>query len=110
MKITSDEQLIELGFTKYDRLDIQNDSVKYFFQKKFKDDKGTKFYLECEVWDLSWINPELYNIVYEFKTQVYQKGTHQPINVEFFSTDYEEVVKFIDDMFDTNLLDYYEED
>ena len=111
--ITTDEKLIELGFKKYDRYSLQNDSVMYNFQKCYRDKSGTKlFFIDVAKWDWSWARhkvPE--NHTYEITTQLYTKGNHEAVNLEFGSNiSVEEAEQFIYKMFDADLIEPYEKE
>ena len=43
------EQWLEAGYRKYTGYNPR--SADYFFQKKFKDDIGVKYFIECYVYD-----------------------------------------------------------
>jgi len=43
------EQWLEAGYRKYTGYNPR--SADYFFQKKFKDDMGVKYFIECYVYD-----------------------------------------------------------
>ena len=109
--ITTDEKLIEAGFNKFDRYSLQNDSIMYNFQKCYRDEDGNKlFFIDVAKWDWSWARdkvPEDYE--YEITTQLYTKGNHEAVNLEFGShISVEEAEKFIFTMFDAGLVEPYE--
>jgi len=111
--ITTDEKLIELGFSKFDRYDLQNNSIIYNFQKCYRDENNIKlFFIDIAKWDWSWARdkvPEDHE--YEITTQLYTKGNHEAVNLEFGShISVEEAEKFIFTMFDAGLVEPYEYD
>ena len=109
--ITTDEKLIEMGFDKYERYMCQNDSVIYNFQKCYRDaDYNKLFFLDVAKWDWSFAKdkvPEQYT--YCITTQLYKKGDHEAIDIEFGSNiTIEDAEKFIYSMFDAGLIEPYE--
>ena len=109
--ITTDERLIDDGFTKFDRYSLQNDCVMYNFQKCHRDEDGTKlFFLDVAKWDWTWARDKVpENHTYEITTQLYTKGDHEAVNLEFGSNiTVEEAEQFIYGMFDAGLVEPYE--
>ena len=109
--ITTDEELINQGFKKFNASAISSDSVKYMFQKRYKNNQGTTLYfLDINKWDWSFAKdkvPEQYT--YQIETQLYKKGDHEAINIEFGSNiTVEDAEKFIQAMFDADLIEAYD--
>ena len=108
--ITTDEELLKHGFKKYKASAISNDSIKYLFQKRYDNEQGdTLYFLDINKWDWSFAGdrvPEKYT--YQIETQLYKKGDHEAINVEFGSNiTVEDAEKFIQAMFDADLIEPY---
>ena len=109
--ITTDEKLIESGFKKYNTNNTMYDAKKYLFQKRYKNNKGdTLYFLDVYKWDWTFANdrvPEQYT--YQITTQLYQKDTHEAINIEFgVGMGIEDAEKFITNMFDAGMVEPYE--
>lgn len=109
--IITDEKLIELGFKKYNTYNNLYDAKKYLFQKRYMNDEGdTLYFLDIYKWDWSFANdkvPEQYT--YQITTQLYQKGTHEAINIEFgVGMAVEDAEKFIAGMFEAGMVEPYE--
>ena len=98
------EQDIKLkGFVEYPPASIDPKWVIGNFQKKYTDDKGVKYFLTIRKWNMDM------PYKYDYSTQLYKKGTHEAVNLEFSSFwTLEEVEAFIDTMFQQDMLDYYE--
>ena len=109
--LTTDERLIELGFKKYNTNGSLYDAKKHLFQKRYMNDAGdTLYFLDVYKWDWSFAAdrvPDQYT--YQITTQLYQKGTHEAINIEFgVGMTIEDAEQFIDTMFDTGMVEPYE--
>ena len=110
--ITTDEELIECGFKKYN---ISNESIdcrKYLFQKRYMNDNGdTLYFIDIYKWDWTGFPPDriLDPYTYEITTQLYTVGNHDAINIEF-GTDItlEGAEKFINALFDIGMVEPYE--
>ena len=109
--ITTDEKLIELGFKKFNTSVISHDSVKYIFQKCYKNERGdTLYFMDINKWDWTFVKdrvPEQYT--YEIETQLYRKGDHAAINIEFGSDiTVEGAEEFINKLFEVGLVEPYD--
>ena len=109
--IITDERLLELGFKKYNTNGVLYDAKKYLFQKRYMNDAGdTLFFLDVYKWDWSFAAdrvPEQYT--YEITVQLYQKGSHDSVNIEFsINTSIEDAEQFIMKMFDAGMVEPYE--
>ena len=102
------EYLAPLGFTEYPPNQFAHRDVVLNFQKRIDDEIGKKYFIDVKVWDWTWTDkiPEQYHIAFE--TQLYQKDTHDAFNIEFIDWEYEQIVDYIEKMFDNGMLDYYE--
>ena len=107
-----ESDILNAGYHEYDPTPIDHEDIDKRYQKRFDDKIGKKYFIDIIHWK-PIRHPhtgEWYGGGYEFETQLYKKGTHEPINMTFFSGwDIDSVEKFISDMFDTGILDYYEE-
>ena len=102
----TEQELLDLGFSKYST--GANDLYDKLYQKCFYVDAKTKKY---------FINAKHYTFVHpttgddlggwELSTQVYAKGTHNAININFLEDDLGEALRIIDAMFDAGLLEPY---
>lgn len=109
MKITSEEQLRERGFLSYPPTVFDSSNVVIRYQKRYDDEIGKRYFLDCKVWDWTWTGRVPMDRSYELETQLYQKGTHEAIDLNFHDNDLEAVEKFIDALFDAGLVEHYEE-
>lgn len=102
------ELLLSNGFHEYKPTPFDNESIRTCFQKRYDDEIGKKYFLDCKVWDWTWNNqiPEKYHP--EFCGQMYQKGTHDAIDYTFISWDLDQAEKFLEDWFQSGLLEHYE--
>ena len=110
--ITTDEELISRGFKKFNTSAISPDGVKYMFQKRYRDKWGnTLYFMDINKWDWTSIGdkvPEQYT--YEIETQLYRKGDHASINIEFGSDmSIEGAEKFINKLFEVGIVEPYDE-
>ena len=107
----NEQYLLDLGFRRYDptTLDDRN-FVKDRYQKCIKDGDGNKkYYIDVVHYDMSY----LYNFTqkkdaYSIKVQVYRRGSHNAINIEFLKEDLNDALYTLDKMFDVGLLEPYE--
>ena len=110
-KIDIDENYISRGYTQYKPTPYDSEFVETRFQKRFDDDKGKKYFIDI-IKHKGFVHPytkEEYPPSYEYETQMYQKGTHNPVNFEFLSTwTIEEVEEFMEKQFATGMFDHYE--
>lgn len=108
--IDSEEKLIQLGFKKYPKVRyIDDDITLYRYQKRYDDDVGKKYFIDCVVRDDSWRkygSPG--DLSFEFETQLYLAETHTAFNITFLTKDIDEITEFIESMFEAGFLDHYE--
>lgn len=109
MKIPNEGYLKEQGFHPYPPTPFDPDSVVRRYQKRYDDDIGKKYFLDCRIWDWSWTDKVPEPLSYELLTQLYQKGTHEAIDMTFHDSDLALVEQFIDALFDAGLVEHYEE-
>ena len=85
------------------------ESCDKYYQKKYKDGRGIKYFLEVKHYTL--IHPITKEDLsgYEVSGQFYLKGSHEAVNMEFLDSSIEKAEEFVNTLFDNNLLEYYEE-
>lgn len=112
----TDEHFFNLGYKKYDKSQFDSDITIYNFQKRFDDEKGKKYFIDVHKVSNEWFsvsekNKERYvSYSYTYSCQLYKKGTHAPVNMEFFSDwTIDQVEEFVEKLFQNGELDYYEE-
>lgn len=101
--------LIPMGFREYKPTPFDNDGICACFQKRIDDENGKMFFIDAKIWDYSWTNKvkENYHIAYE--TQLYKKGTHDAVSLDFIDWTEEQVEDFVKKMFHAKLIEHYEE-
>ena len=106
--------LEDRGFQQYTPPDFSHyNNCDATFQKRYDDDIGKKYFIDVLVWN--WkpfhsrpdLKESLGNYSISCEGQYYQKGTHEAINMEF-GCEIEEVEKFLDNLFELNVLEHYE--
>ena len=109
-KIT-EQKLLDEGFQKFSPSRIDPDSVERCYQKRYDDETGIKYFITIRKWK-GWIHPytgEKAEPAYECSTQLYQKDTHNALDLTFHSSwTLEDVEKYLESLFDTGMYDYYE--
>ena len=112
----TDEYFLNRGYKKYDKTQFQrSDIYLYNFQKRFDDEKGKKYFIDINKYSNKWMSEydkqqDWYKpYSYTYSCQLYEKETHAPINLEFFSDwSIERVESFVERLFQNGELDYYE--
>lgn len=111
----TDEYFFNLGYKKYDKSQFDSDITIYNFQKRFDDEKGKKYFIDINKYSNEWMSEydkqqDWYKpYSYTYSCQLYEKETHAPINLEFFSDwSIERVESFVERLFQNGELDYYE--
>lgn len=111
-----DDYFLNRGYKKYNKTQFQrSDIYLYNFQKRFDDENGKKYFIDVHKITNEWMSEnqkqeEWYKPYhYTFSCQLYKKGTHAPVNMEFFSDwAIEQVEEFVEKLFQDGELDYYE--
>lgn len=106
-----DEYIVSKGYKEFKPTSFNNNSVIRCFQKRFDDENGKKYFITVNKWDWTWVN-DAYTppYSYEFDIQLYQKETHAPININFFSGwNLDDVEEYMEKIWNLNIFDYYEE-
>ena len=110
--VITDDELIKRGFKKSNTTGHLGEAKKYMFQKRYMNDKGdTLYFMDINKYDWSIFPlntiPDAYT--YEITTQLYRKGDHEAINIQFgLYTTIEEAEKFIDKLFEFDMVEAYE--
>lgn len=82
-----------------------------FYQKRFDDDVGKKYFIDAIQYE-PFRHPhtgELCGGGFEYSTQLHQKRTHLPINLEFFAGwSVDDVEEHLERLFASGDYDYYE--
>ena len=105
--------LEDRGYKRYSPSVIDGEGVTDCFQKRFDDEKGKKYFINVKRWDFSRFSifqsvPD--PISYPADVQLYKKGTHAAMNIEFFSDwKIEDVEEHVEWLFNSGRFDYYEE-
>ena len=106
----TDKELIERGYKEYPPTAIHSRGIEKCFQKRFDDKDGKKYFIDVNKWS-PWTHPhtnEVWGPNYEYETQLYQKGTHNAVNLTFHSSwNIEDVEKMVETIFQ-NGMEHYE--
>lgn len=112
----TDEYFFNLGYKKYDKSQFDSDITIYNFQKRFDDEKGKKYFIDVHKVSNEWFpvsekNKDRYvPYSYTYSCQLYKKGIHAAVNMEFLSDwTVAQVEDFVEKLFQNGELDYYEE-
>ena len=101
------EYIISRGYKSYSPTHFHNEYIIQCFQKCFDDDIGKKYFIDINQYEPVGENLEKYN--FEYSVQLYDKDTHNPIDMLFHcGWDLERVEEFIENLFQSESLDYYE--
>lgn len=111
MKKITDKFLLDKGFKQFPPSWLDSDNVETCFQKRYDDDDGKKYFITIRKWK-EWIHPtthEKHPPAYEFMVQLYQKDTHNALDLTFHDDWFlEDVEKYLETLFETEMFDYYE--
>ena len=104
----TDKDFIEAGYTQWKPSPYNGECNTAMFQKRFDDDFGKKYFITANKWDFSRYEPDR-EPSYEFTSQVYDKSTHDAIDITFLvGWTIERVEKWMDDHWSADEYDYYE--
>lgn len=103
------KELKDKFFHEYKKVPWQSDSLKHLYQKRYRDEKGTKYFIDVEEWEIRHPSTGEDLGGYEIKSQLYTKNYHDAINITFLDNTISTAEAFIDKLFDADMLDYYEE-
>lgn len=102
------EYLVLQGFHEYEPPDFARKNADAFFQKRYIDSIGKRYFIDALIYDFSRAYiPE--NFVISFEGQYYKAATHDAVNMEFINWDLEDVETWLDKLFALNVLEHYEE-
>lgn len=99
--------MTDRGYKEFEPTRFHSAGIRRCFQKRFDDDTGKRYFIDVHEWE-PFSGCE--NVVpYEYEIQLYQKGTHNPINLLFFAGwDLDSVEEHVKNMFESGMYDYYE--
>lgn len=101
----TDNDIIKRGYDEYKPSPFHSSGIVKCFQKRFDDDNGKRYFIDVHKWDI----PSFTNS-YEYSIQLYNKDTHDAIDLLFHSTwEIDKVEEFVKKLFETGMFDYYEE-
>lgn len=99
-----------IGFKEYPKPKLSDfDNAYSFFQKKYYDNNGVKYFIDVQVFDWRWTNIVKDNFSVEYSSQLYQKGTHDAFNITFIGWNLQQVEDHINLLFKNDIVEYYEE-
>lgn len=105
----NDNDILDVGYTEYKPSPFHSDSITKCFQKRFDDEKGKKYFIDINKWELP-PHPhtgEKFPTSYEFETQFNKDD--KPMNITLFNRwEIEEAEQFFEEMWIKMNLDYYE--
>ena len=105
MIMLNDELILQHGYKEYP-VPVFDEYVSKFFQKRFDNDEGKKYYIDIKRWDFpSHIQPHQ---SYEFSCQFMYKD--KPINMTLFGNQWEieQAEAWVEKMWRLMECDYYE--
>lgn len=102
------EEIKDKTFNEYQKSSLDSSSVIKCYQKKYRDTRGIKYFIDVKLYKI--IHPTTKEDLggYEISGQFYLKPNHDAVNMEFLDSTISEVESFIDKLFDSGDLDYYE--
>ena len=110
---TEKEDLIRKGYRPYNPIQFDPPGIVKRYQKRFRDDKGTKYFIDAKEWE-PMIHPRTGEVIFsgfEYETQLYRADTHDAVDIEFHNSwTIDLVEEHLEKMFETGLFDYYELD
>lgn len=106
---------MERGYTEYSSGRFDTSYTLSNFQKRFDDESGKKYFIDVHKCSNDFMSDYdkqqdwYYQYSYEYSCQLYKKGSHASLNMLFFSDwNLEDVENFVESLFATGQLDYYE--
>lgn len=103
------DYLCPLGFKQYEPSPFDSEGICANFQKKILDKDGKiMYFLDAKIWDWSWTDRIKENFHIEYYVQLYKKGNHNALDIEFLDWTDEEVEKWVQKLFDNNMVENYE--
>ena len=108
----TDRELIKKGYYEYKPTPFHDNSVEKAFQRRVKDEKGTKYFIDIEKYK-PIIHPSTGEELgggYEFTSQLRYKKNDCPLNLRMFAEcTVEQFEEFMENLFNTGMFMYYEE-
>ena len=108
----TDKDFLKQGFHQFPPTQFDSSGVETCFQKRYDDDKGKKYFITVKKWS-GWVHPHTGDKVppgYEYDVQLYKKDDHDAIDLLFHSSwALADVEKYMEQLWNTGLFDYYEE-
>ena len=113
MRTMKDNEILEKGYHQYAPGPFDSKWVMDCFQKRFRDEKGTKYFIDIRKWE-GMTHPhtgEYFEPSYDYWIQLYRKEKHDAVDLEFHSEwTLDAVEEYVETLFQTGLFDYYELD
>jgi hypothetical protein len=109
-----DNYLIDRGYKQYPPTALDSHIVVAFFQKRFDDDQGKKYFINVNKNDMSFIpaghrGEHWEPFSYSYEVQVTFGDDERAVNLEMFNGwNIEQVEKFMEDFFEKMDPNYYE--
>jgi hypothetical protein len=103
------EILLGKGFNEYKPSQFDSSSCDECWQKCYKDETGKKYFLDVKHYSMTHPTTKEFIGGYEIETQVYLKGSHDAINIKFLNDSIEDAENFINNLFEQNMIENYED-
>lgn len=102
--------LQEKGYIQYsyDHNRYSKDHSDKFYQKRFRDGKNTKYFINAYHYVLSHPFTKEDLSGWEYEGQYYITGTHTAVNMKFLTEDIDEVENFIDKLYKDGYIEDYD--
>lgn len=107
----TDDYILNKGYKQYNPTKFHSEYTTKCFQKRFDDDIGKKYFIDINKYSWNGLIPKNAeeNYTHEYEVKLYKKDTHDALNITFHCNwKLEDVEIFIEKLFQTNQLDYYE--
>lgn len=107
----TDKEIIDAGFYVFSPSEIKSANIEKCFQKRYDDEYGKKYFITINKWKAM---RHLYTGIlidpsYEYETQLYKKGSHDPIDLLFHhGWSINDVECYMQAMWNTGLFEHYE--
>ena len=106
-----EKEIREKGYHEFSKTPLDNDGIEKRFQKRFDDENGKRYFINISKWK-EFVHPhtgDVFPVNYEFNIQMYERKTHNPVNMLFFSGwEIDSVEKLAEWLFESGKFDYYE--
>ncbi len=107
----NDDFLIDCGYKRFERSNIDPEGIECKYQKRFDDDIGKKYFITANKWR-SFKHPfrdEVLPESFEFEVCFSDKETGKPIKLAFYSGWLlSEAEAMVEQLWKTGLFEYYE--